>query len=307
MAVKGWIMTAVAVAVAAGTYFTLETVYPPSSKGDVDLRLISPESVFGDAPADAGAVAGVAELTPAKTPDAADRALDEAMAPNEYDLRVTDEPLAADAAGAGAATPSPADEPAAAEQTPAPEDAAPIEDETTAGGQTEEAAAADDGAAPAMPTPAPSPAAPTAQPTPGPSPAATTPAPSPRPAVTPRATTKAPPTARPPAPQLTQWWGPESETRLSVVYAGSAAYTRAIVLMFNGAFRDAASAQQQLHVRDAAGKAVAGSWQVGASNRRMLLFPVARNGIYTVTVGAGLVDQNGRSVGRELQGPVRVQ
>jgi hypothetical protein len=92
-----------------------------------------------------------------------------------------------------------------------------------------------------------------------------------------------------------------------VVYAGSAAYTRAIVLMFNGSFADAAVVQRHLRVTDAAGRTVPGNWEIGASNRRMLLFPVPRAGTYTVHVGAELADSNGRRLGGELKGPVRVQ
>jgi predicted DNA-binding protein with PD1-like motif len=39
----------------------------------------------------------------------------------------------------------------------------------------------------------------------------------------------------------------------------------------------------------------------------MLLFPVPRAGTYTVHVGAELADSNGRRLGGELKGPVRVQ
>lgn len=291
MAVKGWTMAAVAVVVAAGTYFTLEALYPPTKNGNVDLRVVSPDSVFGNAPVDAdGAGAAVAALEPAKTPDAHDRALDAAMAPSEDNLVVTDESLAADEPEPVAAPPADA-----ALETG---EAAAAEDEAaddTAEDTVAEAAAT------------PSPAVATPAPAPTPTPTATA---APEPSATPAATAQPKPRsapARTPAPRITQWWGPESDANLSVIYAGSAAYTRAIVLMFNGAFRDAASAQQHLRVHDATGKAVPGSWEVGASNRRMLVFPVAQTGIYTVTVGAGLADQAGRVVGKEQQGPVRVQ
>ncbi len=79
MAAKGWTMTAVAIAVAAGTYFTLETLYPPSKNGDVDLRLVPPEAVFGSSlqtdvaqTAMADDAPAVAEREPAATPDTAD-------------------------------------------------------------------------------------------------------------------------------------------------------------------------------------------------------------------------------------------
>jgi hypothetical protein len=280
MAVKGWTMAAVAVAVAAGTYFTLETVFPPSQTGEVDLRVVSPDSVFGNgaAGADADDVpdTAVAELAPAKTPDANDLALDEAMAPSEDQLAVTDEALAADAP-----------EPTA---TPGSDVVADIDAADEAGADTL-ATSEDDELAEAPPA--------TPAPTATPKPAAVV-------AATPRPTARPVP-ARTPEARVTQWWGPESEASLSLIYAGSASYTRAIVLMFNGAFQDAGAAQQHLQVRDASGKAVSGSWQVGASNRRMLLFPVAQTGLYTVSVGGGLADQNGRTLGKAQQGPVRVK
>lgn len=116
------------------------------------------------------------------------------------------------------------------------------------------------------------------------------------------------PAAKPkPAAKLTQWWGTESDARLSIVYAGSAAYTRAIVLMFNGAFDDTESAVHNVRVADAAGKAVKGAWQIGANNKRMLLLPVNKTGTYTVTVSGGLTDRTGRTLGKTLSGPVLVQ
>ncbi|WP_370305017.1 hypothetical protein [Sinimarinibacterium flocculans] len=301
MAAKGWTMTAVAIAVAAGTYFTLETLYPPSKNGDVDLRLVPPEAVFGSSlqtdvaqTAMADDAPAVAEREPAATPDTADGMTDplpdavDGTADGEYGLagEAPTDDTAEDAE----------DSDAGFEDAPPAEDAAPADTETAPADAQAVAPATTSAPTPKPPAPTPTP---TAAPTAAPTPAAT---PRPTPAATPRATASAPAAAR-----LTQWWGPEADGRLSVVYAGSAAYTRAIVLMFNGAFADASSAQQHLRVRDAAGKAVEGRWEVGTSNRRMLLFPVARTGTYTVTVGGGLADRDGRTVGNPLQGPVRVQ
>lgn len=161
-----------------------------------------------------------------------------------------------------------------------------------------------------MPEPEPAP-----EPTPEPSPV---PTPKPTPEPTAKAAKAAPPapaglpTPRPtagksPPPKLTQWWGPESPAHLSIIYAGSAAYTRAIVLMFNGAFDDASSADRNLSVTGPGGKAMQGRWQVGANNKRMLLFPVDRPGIYTVSVQPELSDRNGRKLGKRLSGPVQVR
>lgn len=151
------------------------------------------------------------------------------------------------------------------------------------------------------------------------SPPAATPAPTPAPVVrstsAPVATSAPVRTATPraaaartaaPVVSLEPWWGAESATGLSIVYAGSAAYTRAVVLMFNGEFADASAAQSQLQVTDSNGRAVAGQWQVNPKNPRMLLFPVSRNGIYTITAKPALSDRNGRSLGSQQKGPVRV-
>ncbi|MEQ1439536.1 hypothetical protein AAG565_09235 [Fontimonas sp. SYSU GA230001] len=153
---------------------------------------------------------------------------------------------------------------------------------------------ADDSAYAPEPEPAPTPL-----PTPRPEPV--TPAAKPAPAKPDGAGAAAP------APKLAQWWGPEADDRLSIVYAGSAAYTRAIVLMLNGAFDDTASIEQNVRVTDAAGKTVAGKWQIGANNKRMLLLPVDKPGIYTVSVKADLADRSGRKLGKAQKGPVRVQ
>ena len=77
--------------------------------------------------------------------------------------------------------------------------------------------------------------------------------------------------------------------------------------MLNGAFDDTASAEQNVRVTDAAGKTVAGKWQIGANNKRMLLFPVDKAGTYTVSVKADLTDRGGRKLGKAQKGPVRVQ
>lgn len=210
------------------------------------------------------------------------------------------------------------------------EPAAPAADATTAAPQPEapadvltmnETAAPeptmDEGTATEAPAPQPQsePAAiapteppPQAEPEPEPESApAAAPAPKPQAAPAPPAKPETKPAPAKKAEPLTQWWGPESPTQLSLVYAGSAAYTRAIVLMFNGAFDDTASAAKNLRVTDASGKAVGGSWQVGANNKRMLLLPVSKAGVYTVSVGAGLSDRSGRKTGKAIKGPVRVQ
>lgn len=248
MSAKGWTMSAVAVAVAAGTYFILDTVYPPQQDGVEGPRLAAVDAVFSRSLQPPAASVSDAPAQPAR-----------------------EQPVTAD-----------------------PVDEAPVDEP--------QQASADDVFDAEPPPEEPPPATPPPRPTPWP-----TATPPPRAAAAPAA---AKPAATPTAAQaqrVTQWWGPESADRLSVVYAGSAAYTRAIVLMFNGTFAEAAAVQQHLRVADANGRTVTGSWEIGASNRRMLLFPVSRAGNYTVHVGAELADSNGRRLGSELKGPVRVQ
>jgi hypothetical protein len=89
-----------------------------------------------------------------------------------------------------------------------------------------------------------------------------------------------------------------------VVYAGSASYTRAVVLLFNGPFASAASANSLVKVKDSNGRTLNGSWQVNPKNPRMLVFPVAAAGRYQVEVGAGLADRTGKKLSTPVQGPV---
>lgn len=256
MSAKGLIMTIVAVAVAAGTYFGLEAAFPPPKPDLGNGELASVEEIF----------AGRVEVADASA----------------Y-------------AGAGAASAEDATGNLAAQDF-APPDAGTMDATELVDAESR------------MPTPTPDEPEPTPVPTPEPTPGPTAKAAEAAPAApaTP-APARKPSARKSPPPKLTQWWGPESPARLSIIYAGSAAYTRAIVLMFNGAFDDASSADRNLSVAGPGGKAVQGSWQVGANNKRMLLFPVDKPGIYTVSVKPELADRNGRKLGNSLSGPVQVQ
>lgn len=216
------------------------------------------------------------------------------------------------AAGAVAATETPAAvSPEEAAQAPA--EGAAIVESPEAAATTDDAAAE---AAPAedevvvveeeeviedLPLAEPEPA-PEAAPAPKPAPAAIAPAAKPKaaaPAAAKPSTPKADASAQP-------WWGQGDGSSLSLVYAGSAAYKRAIVLMFNGEFANAESAGRALRVTTADGKAVSGRWELNANNARMLVFPVANAGNYTVKVAGDLSDKAGRKLGGALQGPVRI-
>ncbi len=275
MVAKVLMITVASVAVAAATYFALDTKFPQTQAESASANTGDVDAIFaGTLNPDA---AGSGETAVA---DVDSDAATEADAPVEIT-----EVAAADDMSATL-------DQAAVETEAAPEPAAEPEAEPTS-----------------EPTPEPT-AAPTPEPTPEPT---TAPTAAPKPVEEPKPSQAAVATARPtskpaaPKPALTQWWGTPSDQRLSITYAGSAAYTRAIVLMFNGDFDDASKAAASLGVTDAGGNPVSGSWQVGSTNKRMLLFPVSRNGTYNVSVNAALADRNGRSLGASAQGPVQVQ
>lgn len=106
------------------------------------------------------------------------------------------------------------------------------------------------------------------------------------------------------APTPKAWWPAENPNQLSLVYAGSASFKKAIVLMFNGAFFKPDSPNANLKVTDGKGEVVSGSWELGENNRRMLLFPVPATGSYTVSVGSDLTDSKDRKLGSTLSGTV---
>lgn len=194
-------------------------------------------------------------------------------------------------------------EPAAAEDS-AMADAAAPETEIA----TDDAALADDGelavdAAEPAPESTPEPETPAVEPAMTPEAAAPT---VPQPAPKPKAPTasKSPSSSSGPAPT---WWGQSAAGDLGLVYAGSAAYARAIVLMFDGDFTSATAAGKQIRVANAAGKIVSGSWSVNDKNSRMLVFKVDEPGTYQVSLKAALADKSGRKLGRSQQGPVTVQ
>lgn len=137
------------------------------------------------------------------------------------------------------------------------------------------------------------------------------PAPAPAPKAEPKqpAASKPAPAAKPSAPApVTNWWGNgDSPDKLALTYAGSAAYRTAVVLMFNRAFGSADSANSNIKVTDAAGKAVSGSWELNPNNAAMLVFPVQNTGRYTVSIKSGLTDLGKTTLGKNLKGPVTVK
>lgn len=192
---------------------------------------------------------------------------------------------------AAAATPGSAGADAGATTPSGP--AVTTDDATAAAPSTAEAPPAETAPAPAAPE-----TEPAVAPEPAPTPEPAKPAPRPQP--------KKPAVAAKPAPPGPWWQAGAGKSGLQVIYAGSAAFKRAIVVMGNAPFADA-GAGRSIRVSDAAGKAVAGQWELGPNNKAMLVFPVAQAGRYQVTVGSDLTDAQGRKLGRTLKGGVQVQ
>ncbi|MDD3762228.1 MAG: hypothetical protein PHP86_02920 [Nevskiales bacterium] len=279
MNAKGLTMSVVAVAVAVLTYFALELMFPPQSEAQQVVRaMVDADDIFsndldstGDAAPELPASSG--ETIPAEAA-IMNRAAEIAASEPEHTHSET-----------------PTTDHTADTDAPQAQDTDNVD----------EANAPDEPAEEPVATPTPEPA-----PTPTPS-AAPTPTPKPTPAP---AATRSKPRAPPPTPaaRLTQWWDTAATpTGLTVVYAGSAAYTRAIVLMFNGAFDDSTAAEQHVTITDSKGTPVSGQWSVGSNNKRMLQFAVSKPGVYNVTVGAGMQDRAGQTLKQSLKGPVRVQ
>ncbi len=261
---KALTMTVVAVAVAAGTYFGLKTVFPVQQEVHASQDNSDAVSrVFG----------GTLEETPI---EAATLPEDGVVAPPPADATPEEQVAAAEAAT----------EVAAAEAEPALEPEAVPEPE-----------AAPEPEVAVEPNPTPAPAA-------APAPSAPAPVAATKPAKQPAKPAASPSTKRQnPAPT---WWGTSVAGRLNLVYAGSAAYKRAIVLMFDGDLKDATAVNRSVKVVDASGKPVAARWELNSNNPRMAVLPLEAAGIYRVTVGAGLVDARGRTLGATQQGPVQI-
>lgn len=113
----------------------------------------------------------------------------------------------------------------------------------------------------------------------------------------PRAPKKAPAEAK------VAWWPAKTPGKLNLAYAGEASFTKAIVLMFDGAFDNADSANQHIKVTPQKGGAVKGKWLLATGNKQMLLLDVAP-GLYTVEIGEGLTDKGNRSLGAASSGAV---
>jgi hypothetical protein len=106
---------------------------------------------------------------------------------------------------------------------------------------------------------------------------------------------------------ITAWWpatDKQQADRLNLVYAGEAAFEKAVVLMFDSPV-DAAAASSNLELYDASGNAVSGSWSSGG-NPRMVVFKDVKPGRYTVVLKPELADASGKTLSSGLHGPVYV-
>ena len=271
---KGWKIAAVAIVVGVVTYVGLEILLP-HHKVDVKLSgLVPADSVFSGTLQAPDAAAAAAAATPgSETADAG------ATTPSGPAVNTDDATLAS------------GDNPDAGQTALV---------DTTASGDDESVAAVDAHAADTAVS------APASEPAPSAAVAAAKPASQPKPAnkpapAKPAAKKSVASTAKP-----ASWWE-SSGNGLRVIYVGSAAFERAIVVMGNAPFANVTSASQNIRISDASGKPVAGSWKLGANNKSMLVFPVSKAGKFEVAVGAGLSDAGNRKLGQSLKGPVTVQ
>lgn len=109
-----------------------------------------------------------------------------------------------------------------------------------------------------------------------------------------------------PAETKLVWWPAATPGTLNLTYAGSASFTKAIALVFDGAHADGSKASDHIKVTTQEGQAVSGRWLVAQGNPRMLLYSVPP-GVYRVSVDAGMSDKGDRTVATASSGLVYVQ
>lgn len=289
---KALILTGVTTGVAVATMVTLNIVAPISHTEEKHPQGVTVDEVFSGSVSETGSAASAfvegasvevaaaegATLESEPAAEAAPAAAPEGVTAGgcQVGTAITGEPVVVKAVG----VPGEGGEAAAAGETMG-SDTAPVE-----------AAVIEPAAAP-EPAPAMEPEpAPVAEVAAEPAPAA---APKPR---KPKAPKVAPPEAK-------QAWWPASKTsgKLNLTYAGEASFTKAIVLLFDGAFANADGANQHVKVTTKSGKPVQGKWLVAKGNPQMLLFN-AEPGLYKVEVGEGLTDKGNRALAAASSGLV---
>ena len=283
-------LAGVAAVLAVGTYVGLNIVKPYKHEEPKVADVTSPDQVFGADVSNPEAHANEADAAPAAaapTDVAAVQPTDTAVQPASPDQGSAPAPAAEEAAAPATASSGDGSTaplvPAGAGSTPA---------------ASTETAATEPAAAPAT-EPAPAPAA---EPAPAPEPAAA-PVEKPKKA---RVASTGKSSKSSSGSSAKVWWPAAKDDKLSLVYAGSASFKKAVVLMFNGAFFKPDGIDANLKVTDKSGKTVSGSWEIGENNRRMLVFPVSAAGTYKVSIAGGLTDNKGRKLGSKLSGPVQV-
>jgi hypothetical protein len=114
-----------------------------------------------------------------------------------------------------------------------------------------------------------------------------------------------------PAAGRDPWWIKSSTgaaDALVLTYAGNFKSTdgkqTGIALMFSGRFDSQTDFASSISV--SGGSGVSGKWQLGA-NRGLIFMPGVPRGTYTVTVKGGLKDVDGKTLKKDVSGPVDVQ
>ncbi len=291
---KGWRVAALAVLVGVLTYGSLKLLFGHRSDGVQLQGLVSAESVFGaklQLPADLASSAPPAPLArptaaepapPAATKEPAPAKGEIRAAPDSIHAAVRKVPARVVSADRGERT-------SRATSDAAPHQAAPVT-------RTDVHAAA-----PATATVS------TKPPKPPKPPASFAVAPAATPHAGSAARIAPGPAAGRPVTTLGAWWAAVgSADGLRVIYVGSAAFRPAIVVMANAPFASASTVNATVLVRDDAGRPVAGIWELGPSNKAMLIFPVERGGGYRISIGSALSDAAGRRLGQTVAGSVLI-
>lgn len=106
---------------------------------------------------------------------------------------------------------------------------------------------------------------------------------------------------------ISAWWttvDKQDSSHLNLVYAGEAAFEKAVVLLFSDSVD--ASTGSHIQVLNREGAAASGHWEVGTQNPRMLVFRT-KPGRYTVILSPGVAGAGGgKTLGTALHGPVYV-
>lgn len=136
--------------------------------------------------------------------------------------------------------------------------------------------------------------------------AAAAPTPAPRKAPPPPAPRAAKPNPRPSDAELVAWWPEPEAGKLNLRFAGEAAFTQAIVLLFDGSFDQADSINEHVVVKTREGRRVRGQWMVNVQNDRMALFN-SGPGTFKVSVSNGIEAGDGRTLSTDSEGLVYVK